>query len=54
MLNDKEVLKKALINAVAETHLNDTGEISDVKKDATLAFLNAYHNIFTTNYLLEI
>lgn len=50
MLKDKEVIKKALIEAVAETHLDDTTAVPNDKKDATLKFLTNFHNIFTTNY----
>lgn len=50
MLKDKEILKKALIAAVATTHLDDVGDVDDVRKSNALNFIGDYHNVFTTNY----
>jgi hypothetical protein len=50
MLDDVQIVKEALITALARSHLNHTGEVADDKKDAALAFLSIYHNVFTTNY----
>jgi len=50
MLDDAEVVKKTLVQAVADSHLAHTGLVSDEKKAAALRFLSPFHNIFTTNY----
>lgn len=54
MLEDVEVVKKTLVEAVANSHLAHTGKVADEKKNAALAFLAPYHNIFTTNYDLLV
>lgn len=54
MLQDVEIVKRTLVEAVASSHLENTGAVEDEKKDAALAFLAPYHNIFTTNYDLLI
>lgn len=48
--DDLEIVKKSLIEALAETHPTHTGQLSDEKKEACAKFLMPYHNIFTTNY----
>jgi hypothetical protein len=50
MLDDVEVIKKTLVEAVAKSHLAHTGLVSDEKKAAALKFLEPFKNIFTTNY----
>ncbi len=50
MLGDVEIVKKALVEAVATSHPAHTGAIADSKKSAALQFLLPYHNVFTTNY----
>ena len=50
MTTDVEVVKRALVDALAKSHLEHTGKIADGRKDAALDFLSTYHNIFTTNY----
>lgn len=50
MLKDKEAIKKALIQAVAMTHLDDASTIPSSKKQLASSFLQDYQNVFTTNY----
>lgn len=50
MLKDKDAIKKALISAVATTHLDDASTILPVKKRSASSFLQYYSNVFTTNY----
>lgn len=54
MLQDVEIVKRTLVEAVASSHLENTGAVEDEMKDAALAFLEPYHNIFTTNYDLLV
>ncbi len=48
--DDVELIKKTLIEAIAESHLSYPGEIADHKYLNAIEFLSPYHNIFTTNY----
>jgi hypothetical protein len=50
ILNDVEVVKRTLVDAVATSHLAHTGLVSDQKKTSALRFFSPYTNIFTTNY----
>lgn len=50
MLEDLAVIKRTLIEAVAHSHLDHTGMVSNLKKQAAAKFLQPYHNVFTTNY----
>lgn len=50
MLEDVEVVKMTLVDAVAKSHLEHTGKLASEKKAAALEFFAPYHNIFTTNY----
>ena len=50
LIDDKEILKKALIKAVSKTHLEDAGWINKDKRAAASRFLSDYHSVFTTNY----
>lgn len=50
MLADVDVVKKTLVQAVAHSHLEHTGKVAEPRKRRALAFLDPYHNIFTTNY----
>lgn len=50
MRNDLEVVKHALVEAVASSHLAHTGEVPDEKKGAALRFVKPYHSVFSTNY----
>lgn len=50
LLDDVEVVKRTLVEAVANSHLEHTGMVEDGKKASALSFLKAYHSIFTTNY----
>jgi hypothetical protein len=50
MLHDLEIVKRALVEAIADSHLPHSGSVEDAKKNAAAAFFKPYHNIFTTNY----
>jgi hypothetical protein len=50
MLSDLAIVKTALVEAIAESHLPNTGSVSDSKKASAMSFLEPYHNVFTTNY----
>jgi hypothetical protein len=50
MLDDTEIVKQTLVQAVANSHLAHTGLVSDERKATALEFLRPFHNIFTTNY----
>ncbi len=50
ILKDKEIIKKALISAVAKTHLDDASTIIPSKKKLASSFLQDYQSVFTTNY----
>jgi hypothetical protein len=50
MLKDAEIVKRALVKALGESHLDHTGLVSADRKQAALNFLSSYHSIFTTNY----
>lgn len=50
LTQDREIIKQALIGAIAATHLDDTSRVADDKKTSALAFLKFYDNIYTTNY----
>jgi hypothetical protein len=50
MLADLEIVKTALVEAVADSHLEHSGSVDDAKKAVAYEFLKPYHNIFTTNY----
>jgi hypothetical protein len=51
---DLEIVKSALVSAVAKSHLDHSGLVSDVKKASALKFLSHFHSIFTTNYDLVL
>jgi hypothetical protein len=50
MLDDLAIVKNSLVEAIAESHLDNTGDVSEAKKATAKAFFAPYHNIFTTNY----
>ena len=50
MLADLEIVKDALVQAIADSHLDHSGLVSDAKKRSAARFFGPYHNIFTTNY----
>lgn len=50
ILDDVQRLKKALIEAIGESHLSHSGEVPNEKKEAALDFLTQYHNVFTVSY----
>lgn len=54
MQEDLQSVKTALVAALAKTHLEHTGKVSDERKALCAAFLEPYHNIFTTNYDLLV
>lgn len=51
---DLQSVKTALVAALAKTHLEHTGKVADDRKTQCAAFLEPYHNIFTTNYDLLV
>lgn len=54
ILDDVEVVKRTLVQAVAQSHLAHSGEVPDEKKTCALAFFRDYTGIFTTNYDLLV
>jgi len=50
MLDDLEMVKKALVEAVAHSHLPHTGAVPDEKKAAAAHFIAPYQSVFSTNY----
>jgi hypothetical protein len=50
LLNDLEIIKRALVEAVAKSHLENTGKVSEQKKQSAVKFLKPYHNVFTASY----
>jgi hypothetical protein len=50
ILADVDIVRQALVSAIAESHLAHSGMISGEKKASAGAFLDPFHNIFTTNY----
>lgn len=50
MLDDVQIVKNTLIEAVAKSHLPHTGCLADSKKEAALKFMEPFFNVFTTNY----
>lgn len=50
ILKDVEIVKRTLVEAVANSHLPHSGSLSDDKKAVARAFLEPYYNVFTTNY----
>ncbi len=54
MLDDVEIVKQALISALAESHLDHTGLVPDERKASAAQFISAYKNIFCTNYDLVL
>lgn len=50
MLDDLEVIKRTLVEAIAHSHLEHPGDISDERKAATARFVEPYQIVFTTNY----
>lgn len=54
MRKDLSIIKKALVSAVATSHLPHSGAIPDEKKKAAANFLSPYYNVFCTNYDLLV
>jgi hypothetical protein len=54
MLQDVEIVKRTLVEAVASSHLENTGAVENEMKETALPFLDPYYNIFTTNYDLLV
>ncbi len=50
MLDDLDIIKQTLIEAVAHSHLEQPGEVADERKDSAAKFLGPYKIVFTTNY----
>jgi hypothetical protein len=50
MLEDLEVIKRTLVQAVANSHLEQSGDIEESRKQAAATFFAPYHIVFTTNY----
>lgn len=50
MLRDLEVIKKTLVEAVANSHLESSGDIEEARKQAAANFFSPYHIVFSTNY----
>ena len=50
MLADLDIAKRALVEAIAESHLGNSGSVSDGKKRFAREFFSPYHNVLTTNY----
>lgn len=50
MLDDLEIVKHVLVDTIADSHLRDTGSVSEDKKRAAATFFRPYYNIITTNY----
>jgi hypothetical protein len=50
MLEDLEIIKKTLIRAIAESHLEQPGDIDEDRKTCAARFLEPYKIVFTTNY----
>lgn len=48
--DDIAVVKRTLVQAVAQNHLEHTGHVSDDKKAAANSFFEPYQIVFTTNY----
>jgi hypothetical protein len=47
---DVQIVKEALIHAVATSHLEHSGKVDDQRKAAAAKFFKPFQNIFTTNY----
>ncbi|MCU1382549.1 MAG: hypothetical protein JWL71_1246 [Acidobacteria bacterium] len=50
LLKDVEIVRRALVAAIAESHLDYSGSVSDEMKESASAFFYPFYNIFTTNY----
>jgi hypothetical protein len=50
MLEDLEVIKRTLVDAIAHSHLDHSGDVSDERKAAAAQFVEPYQIVFTTNY----
>nr|WP_319491645.1 DUF4917 family protein [uncultured Desulfobacter sp.] len=47
---DQEILKEALVKAIAKTHPSIPNEVTDTQFIAVRKFLSTFHNIFSLNY----
>lgn len=54
ILDDVAVVKRALVEAVARSHLAHTGLVKSEMKNCASTFLRPYQNVFTTNYDLVL
>jgi len=50
ILEDVDLIKKTLIEAIAESHLEMPSDVSDESYKKAVRFFSSYFNIFTTNY----
>lgn len=50
ILDDIDIVKKTLVRAIANSHLEHPGTIEEERMQAAQEFLQPYHGIFTTNY----
>ncbi len=50
LIRDLEIVKTALVEAIADSHLEHSGKVSEKKKAAATKFFSRFHNVFTTNY----
>lgn len=50
MVEDLEVIKRTLVEAISNSHLETPGDIADGLKTSTAKFLEPFHVVFTTNY----
>jgi hypothetical protein len=50
LAEDLESIKRALVSAIANTHLPFPKSVDDERKDRCVKFLAPYKNVFTTNY----
>jgi hypothetical protein len=50
LVDDRDAIRIALINAVRRNHLADAAQLSDEKKERCADFLRPYRRVFTTNY----
>lgn len=50
LTEDVEVIKAALVSAIANSHLAHSGLLSNERKDSAANFLSRYSGVFTSNY----
>jgi hypothetical protein len=50
LLEDLEIIKETLVRSVANSHLENTGDVSEERKNSAGEFIQRFFNVFTTNY----